>query len=120
MGVARDTGLYVADLFRFLRLFRYGDRARAVVRDPAASEFSLALSGDVDHRILAALARHAVALPARLSLHSARRQPAWRTATLCQFAGDDAVRRALAWRGLEFFDLGRPARHLSRHQSSLA
>ena len=35
----------LADLFRFLRLFRHGDRARAVVRHPAAGEFPLALSG---------------------------------------------------------------------------
>src|SRR6202795_3025888 len=76
LGVARDTGLYAANLFRLLRLFRHGDRARAVVRDPAAGEFSFTLPGDFDHRILAALAHHVVALPARLPLHSARRQPA--------------------------------------------
>src|ERR1700738_233991 len=120
MGVAGDTGLYVADLFRFLRLFRHGDRARAVVRHPVAGQFSLALSGTFDRRILAVLAHHAVALPARLSLHSARRQPAWRTAPLHQFAGDDAARGAVARRGLEFSHLGRPAWRLSRHQSSLA
>src|SRR6266550_3346878 len=80
----------------------------------------LALSGDLDHRILAALAHHAVALPARLPLYSARGQPARRAAALSELVGDDAARRALAWRGLEFPDLGRPARHLSQHQSSLA
>ena len=35
-------------------------------------------------------------------------------------AGDDAARRTLAWRGLEFCHLGRPARDLSLHQSSVA
>src|SRR3977135_554726 len=102
MGVARDIGLHVANLFRFLRLFRHGDRARAVVRHPAAGEFSFALSGHLDHRILAALAHHAVSLPARLPLRSARRQPARRTAPLSEFAGDNAAWRALAWRRLEF------------------
>ena len=33
----------LANLFRFLRLFRHGGRARAVVRHPAAGEFPLAL-----------------------------------------------------------------------------
>ena len=84
MGVACDLGLHLADLFRLLRLFRHGGRARAVVRHPPAGEFPLALQGGLDHRILAALAHHAVALPARLPLHSARRQPARRTAPLSQ------------------------------------
>ena len=69
VGVAGDAGLYAANLFRLFRLFRHGDRARAVVRHPAAGEFPLALQGGLDHRILAPLAHHAVALPARLSLH---------------------------------------------------
>ena len=90
----------LANLFRFLRLFRHGGRARAVVRHPAAGEFPLAVQGGVDHRILAALAHHAVALPARLPLHSARRQPARRTAPLSQSHADDAAGRALARRGL--------------------
>src|SRR5712672_1793580 len=101
-------------------LFRHGDRARAIVRHPPAGEFSLAVPGHFDHRILAALAHHVVTLPARLPLHSARRQSARRTAALRQFAGDDAARRALARRGLEFSGLGWPARYLSLHQSSLA
>ncbi len=114
VGVAGDAGLHAANLFRFLRLFRHGDRAGAVVRHPAAGEFPLALQGRLDHRFLAALAHHAVALPARLSLHSARRQPARRAAPLSEFAGDDAARRALARRRLEFSGVGRPARALSR------
>ena len=36
---------------------------------------------DLDHRFLAALAHHARALPARLSLLPARRQPRWRRCT---------------------------------------
>ena len=74
----------------------------------------------VDHRVLAALAHHAVALFARLSLHSPWRQPARRAAALYQLSGDDAARRTLAWCCLEFCHLGRPARHLSLHQSSVA
>ena len=40
-----------------------------------AGQFRLALQGDEHHRVLAALAHDAVALPARLPLHPARRQP---------------------------------------------
>ena len=100
LGVAGDAGLHFADLFRFLRLFRHGGRARAVVRHPPAGEFPIALQGGLDHRILAALAHHAVALPARLPLHSAWRQPARRTAPLSQSHADHAAGRALARRGL--------------------
>src|SRR6267154_2500563 len=54
-----DAVLHAANLFRFFRLFRHGDRACAVVRHPPASELSLALSRGLDHRVLAALAHHA-------------------------------------------------------------
>ena len=60
------------------------------------------------HRFLAALAHHAVAVPARLPLHSARRQPhgAARATSTC---GHDAARRAVARRGLDLRRLGRVA-----------
>ena len=93
----------LADLFRFFRLFRHGGRAWRLlfgIRLPV--NFRSPYKADLDHRFLAALAHHAVALPARLSLHSARRQPARRAAPLSQLAGDDAARRALARRRLEF------------------
>ena len=51
-------------------------RACPAVRRPAAAEFLLALQGRRHHRLLAPLAHHPVALPARLSLHSPGRQPA--------------------------------------------
>ena len=62
--------------FDFSGYSRHGDRDRAHVRDQAAGELHLAVSRAQRHRVLAALAHHAVALPARLSLHPARRQPA--------------------------------------------
>ena len=74
-GLDRRAGLHVPALFRFLRLFRHGDRHVADVRHLPAAEFQLALQGDQHHRFLAALAHDAVAVPARLSLHPARRQP---------------------------------------------
>ena len=76
-GLDRRAGLYLPALFRFLRLFRHGDRHLADVRHLPAAQFQLALQGNLHHRFLAALAHDAVAVPARLSLHSARRQPPW-------------------------------------------
>ena len=65
--------LYVSALFRLLRLFRHGDRNFADVRHFPAAEFQFALQGDEHHRFLAPLAHDVVAVPARLSLHPARR-----------------------------------------------
>ena len=79
--------LHVPDLFRLLRLFRHGDRARPDVRHRAAVQFQFALQGHQHHRLLASLAHDAVAVPARLCVHSARRQPRRRrcaaTSTSC-------------------------------------
>ena len=44
-GLDRRAGLYVPALFRFLRLFRHGDRNFADVRHLPAAEFQLALQG---------------------------------------------------------------------------
>ena len=77
-GLDRRAGLHLPALFRFLRLFRHGDRPVADVRHAPAAEFQFALQGHQHHRFLAALAHDAVAVPARLSLYPARRQPPWR------------------------------------------
>jgi alginate O-acetyltransferase complex protein AlgI len=71
-------------LFRLLRLFRHGDRNFADVRHLPAAQFQRALQGHQHHRLLAALAHDAVAVPARLSLYPAWRQPPWTDAPLCQ------------------------------------
>src|SRR5581483_4728511 len=120
MGVACDSCLHLADLFRLLRLFRHGDRARADVRHPPAGELPLALQGALDHRVLAALAHYPVALFARLSLHSARGQPVRHGSALPQFDAHDAARRLVAWCGLDLPDLGWAARPLSRREPPMA
>ena len=58
-GLDRRAGLYLPALFRFLRLFRHGDRHLADVRHLPAAEFQLALQGDEHHRLLAPLAHDA-------------------------------------------------------------
>src|SRR5262249_10655314 len=72
------------------------------------------------HRVLAALAYDAIALLARLSLHSARRQSAWSNPQVREPAHHDAARRPLAWSGLDVRYLGRFARALSCNQPRLA
>ena len=54
-----------------------------------------------------------VELAEGLSLHSAGREPAWAGALLRRFDGDDAARRAVARRQLDFRRVGRIARSLS-------
>ena len=73
----------------------------AAVRHPPAAQLPLALQGRLDHRLLAPLAHHAVALPARLPLHPARRQPQGQAAPLRQPHGHHAARRPLARRRLD-------------------
>ena len=46
-GLDRRAGLHVPALFRFLRLFRHGDRHFADVRHLPAAEFQFALQGDL-------------------------------------------------------------------------
>ena len=118
-GLDRRAGLYLPALFRFLRLFRHGDRHFPDVRHLPAAQFQFALQSHQHHRFLAALAHDAVAVPARLSLHPARRQPAWPHPALCQSDDHDAARRPLARRGLDFCHLGSFAWRLSLHQSRL-
>ena len=63
--------------------------------------------------LLAALAHYPFILAARLSLHSARRQPRRAATHICQHDHHDDARRTVAWRELDVRDLGRSARHRS-------
>ena len=78
--LARGALLRAADLFRFLRLLRHGDRNGAHVRLPLSGKFQLSVLRHLDPGILATLAHHAVGLVSRLCLYSARRQPRRRLA----------------------------------------
>ncbi len=73
-SLVRHARLHLPALFRFFRLFRHGDRACAVVWAEAADQLRFALQGREPDRLLAPLAHHTVPLPARLSVHSARRR----------------------------------------------
>ena len=64
-----------ADLLRLLRLHRHGDRPRPPDGLRLPPELPQPLPGDDARRLLGPLAHDAVALPARLPLHPARRQP---------------------------------------------
>jgi len=99
----------------------YSDMAigMSLIRHFPAAEFRLALQGDVHRRFLAALAHDAVAIPARLSLYSARRQPPWPYPALHQSHGHHAARWSLARRGMDLCCVGRAAWRLSLHQSRL-
>ena len=72
---ARRLRLHGADLLRLLRLHGHGDRARAADGLRVPAELPQPVPRDRLPRLLAALAHDAVALPARLPLHPARRQP---------------------------------------------
>lgn len=91
--LAGRARLHGADLFRLLRLLRHGDGCCSHVRHQAPGQFLLALQVAVHHRVLAALAHHAVAVPARLSLHTAGRKPPWQGAPLLQPDDDHAAGR---------------------------
>src|SRR5439155_4309587 len=72
------------------------------------------------HRVLAPLAHHAVALPARIPLQSARGQPEGPLATLRESLDHHAAGGLVAWRGLDVRRLGRAARLLPGGQPPLA
>ena len=109
-----DLWLRGADLLRFQRLYRHRDRAGGIARLPLSAQFQPALPGRAAARILAALAHLAVELAARLSVHTARRQPARQAEDLPQPDADDAARRHLARRGVEIRDVGGAARRRPR------
>ena len=98
--------LRAADLFRFLRLFRHGDRARANVRFPLSRKLQLSLRGHVDTGLLAALAHDAVGVVSRLRLHPARREPVWLMEHRPESVDRLFPHRRVARRELEFRHLG--------------
>ena len=98
---------HAADLFRFCRLFRHGDRARAHAGLSPEGEFQFALYRPVDDRVLAALAHLAHHLDSRLSLYTPRRRPPRRRAHLHQSLDLLPRLRAVARRQLEFCNMGR-------------
>ena len=106
----RGARLLVPALPRFLRLHRNGDRLGAAVRARAAGEFPPAVSVDRSARFLAPLAHLAVELPARLSLHPARRQPAWGGALRLRHDHHDGPVRAVARGRVDLRRLGPVAR----------
>ena len=132
--------LHAADLFRLLRLYRHGARARPVLRHQAAAQLQLAAQGVEHHRLLAELAHDADAVPDRVHLQSVGavadeaqagpRAPRIRRAQSAsrrlRFAADgspdhDHVHfRALARGRLWIRHLGPDQRRLSRRQSRLA
>ena len=98
------------DLLRFRRVLDDRDRRRDVPRLRDAGQLPLSVRRGRLLGFLAALAHHAVVVAARLPLHSARRQPAWRGAHVHRADDDDAARRPLARRELGVRRLGRTAR----------
>ena len=110
--VGRNPGVRRADLLRFRGLFDVGDRRRAVPGLCNAGQFPFPLRSGRLLRLLAALAHHLVELAARLSLHSARREPSRPGADLCGIDGHDAAGRPVARRELDVRGVGRPSRHV--------
>src|ERR1700689_3142783 len=66
------------------------------------------------------MAHDAIAVSARLSLHSPRRKPRRNTTPIFQPDGRDAAWRPVAWRKLAVRHLGRIARTLSHRQSCVS
>ena len=64
-----------ADLFRFLRLYRHGDRHGETARLSFPDQLPASVPGREHHRFLAALAHLAFHLAARLPVYPAGRQP---------------------------------------------
>ena len=99
-GVGRRPRVRAAALFRLLGVFGHGGRPVEDARHPDAGQFRIAVQGDEHHRVLASLAHDAVAVPARLPLHRARRQPSRRrcaatpiSSSRCCWAGSGTARR---------------------------
>ncbi len=109
--------LHPADLFRFLRLFRHGDRARRMYGIDLPINFNSPYKArsvqDFWRRWHITLST----LSARLSLHPARRQC---DALARQPARHHAARRPVARRELDIPGVGRPAWSLPRDQPALA
>jgi hypothetical protein len=116
-SVGRRARIHASTVFRFLRIFGYGDRIIAAFQHQASVQLQLAVQGIEHHRFLATLAYDVVGVPARLPLYSARRQPQRNDEALCQSSRDHAARRALAWSFLDLCRLGRLAWRLSDDKS---
>ena len=100
----------------------YTDMARGLAlpaRLRAADELPRALPVAQSGRVLAALARDALELAARLPLRTARRQPARARAHLSEPARDHAARRAVARGRLELPRVGRHPRPAARRAPRL-
>ncbi len=102
----RGDGVRGADLFRFRRLLDLRHRRRALSRISSQGQFPVSLRRDRVLGFLAALAHFAFHLSARLSLHSARRQPRRRAPRDDQPRDRDVHRRPLARRRVDFCRLG--------------
>ena len=76
-SLARRAVLWLANLFRLLRLFRHGDRNRQNLWFPVSGKFQLPLFCHVNPGFLAALAHNTVLVVSRLRVHSARRKSSW-------------------------------------------
>src|SRR5262245_58997399 len=99
--------LRATTLLRLFRLFGHGDWLGADDRRASPAQFRLALQSTVAGRFLAALAHDALAVPARLPLHSARRKSKGTATALHQSFGHDAARRPVARGRVDLRDLGR-------------
>ena len=106
-----------ADLRRLLRLLDHRPRSRLPARVSLPDQLRRALHRRHVQELLGALAHHAVALAARLSVPAARRQPRIARPHPGQSAGGDAARRPVARRGLHLHRLGSDSRRLPRRRA---
>lgn len=102
--------LHDANLFRFQRILRYGDRLRADVQHPPADQFQQPVQGFEHSGFLAALAYHAVAFPQGLPVYSVGRQQKRRITHIRQHIYDLFHRRIVARCGMDFCRMGLSAR----------
>ena len=110
----RDTDgrhrLHNADILRFFRILRHGNRYRPYHGLQTCQKLQFPIQKPQPHRLLATMAHFLVHLAARLYLHSARRQPQrYRTHIPEQFR-HNAYRRSVARCGMEIRILGCHAR----------
>ena len=115
-GLARSLAVHVPDLFRLFGIFRYRHRLRVSLRNTSAQEFRDSLPCFQRCAVLAALAHHAYALPARLRVRPPRRcQDGIPTlpgfpALFCHDLDHGTV-RAVAWGEFHVRSLGSTAGH---------
>src|SRR5690606_36062017 len=118
-GVGR-SGLWRPALLRAFGLCGHGHWSCTVVWHTHAAQCSFALQGGLRHRLLAALARHIVSIPAGLPLHT----PGWISQrplqTLRESYGYHDSWWLMAWRGLAISCVGRRSWGNADHQPSVA